>query len=432
MQLKTMRNIRSTLALATCAVLHGKANALEPADDWKVESAVLYYSEQDRVDVWEPAILGTRTLSEDESVTLRGVVDTMSGATPNGAVPSRKAETYTSSSGNAYTVPAGAFQTKSFDDTRGALGVDWTKNVDRLIKRTLSGDVSLETDYFSLGGGLTYAVDNENRMTTVTGGLGFSFDLVSPSGGAPPELGLVSASVPSGGGGDDDEDGEGGGDDSVFSGEKKYTASALLGVTQILSRRALTQLNYTYNYSSGYLNDPYKLLSLVDANGETVDHVFEKRPDRRNGNALYWAFVYHLPKDVVHLSYRYYWDDWGIRSHTFDIKYRFELGESGYLQPEVRYYTQSAADFYHLFLLSGSPLPGDASADYRLADMHSTVAGLKYGLPVGKDGEFSIRAAYMQQTGDNHPNEAIGILRQYDLYPGLDATIIQVGFTARF
>lgn len=432
MQLTDMKNIRRALALATCAVLHGRADAVAPAgDDWHVDSALLFYSEQDRVDVWEPAVLGTRTYDDGETVTVRGVVDTMSGATPNGAVPSSKPETYTSSSGNAYTVPAGAFQTKSFDDTRAALGVDWTRNLDRLTRRKLSGDISAETDYFSIGGGLTYSADTENRMTTFTGGAGFSFDIVSPSGGAPDELGLISAVVPSGGGGDDDE-GEGGGEDSIFSGEKKYTANILLGLTQVLNRRALTQLNYTYNFNAGYLNDPYKLLSVVDGNGETVDHRFEKRPDRRNGNALYWAFVYHLPQDVVHLSYRYYWDDWGIRSNTFDIKYRMELGGHGYLQPEFRYYTQTEADFFRYFLLDGAPLPDHASADYRLAEMDGTTVGVKYGLPVGKDGEFSVRAAYLQQTGEGHPNQAIGILRQYDLYPGLDATIVQISFSTRF
>ena len=434
MQLKKIKNIRGRLALATCTVLHGAAHAVQPTtDQWDVQSAILYYSEQDRVDVLEPAVISTKALDDNNTISWRGVLDTMSGATPNGAVPSDQPQTYTSASGNSYTVPAGAYQTMSFEDTRAALGVDWTHNLSRLNTRTLTADISKETDYFSLGGSATYTFDTENRMTTYATGFGLNYDLVSPTGGAPPEFGIVPDTVSGGDDGGEGGEGEGEGDEGLgLNGEQKITASVLLGITQTISRRALTQLNYTYTRNDGYLTDPYKLLSVVDNNGETLNHIYEKRPDSRNGNALYWAFVYHLPRDVLHLSYRYYWDDWAIQSNTYDLKYRFELGGGHYLQPSLRYYTQTAADFYHLYLLDGEPLPNFASADYRLADMQSTIVGIKYGVPVSKSGEFSMRAEYMAQTGDYNSNDAIGVLKQYDLYPDLTAAILQINFSTKF
>ena len=44
----------------------------------------------------------------------------------------------------------------------------------------------------------------------------------------------------------------------------RTSTDALVGVTQILSRRSLVELSYSYGKSDGYLTDPYKLLSVVD------------------------------------------------------------------------------------------------------------------------------------------------------------------------
>jgi len=444
MQLKRRFNdIRSALALATCATLQGTAQAAGAgADRWQLDSALLDYGEKDRVEVFEPTLFATRSLSESESLTLRGVFDTMSGATPNGAVPAAAAQTFTSPSGNPYTVAPNELPTMDFKDQRGAVGFDWVKETANRVKRTLSGDLSAEKDYSSIGAGLSYAFDSEARMRTLAIGAGFSYDAVDPDGGKPPELSLTSAYRSTGSGRAlaadtgrrDDDEGEGGdGDDfSLFQGERKLSAQLLLGVTQVLSRRALMQFNYTLNLSSGYLNDPYKVVSLVDSSGTPVDALFEKRPDHRSGNALFGKFVYHLPRDVVHLSYRYYWDDWGIRSHTADLSYRMALWEGAYLQPHLRYYRQSQADFYHTALLDTASRPDYASADYRLAEMQSTTAGLKLGISTGPHAELSLRAEFMKQTGENHPADAIGRLRELDLYPGLEATILQIGYTLEF
>lgn len=445
MQLKRkFSDIRGALTLATCATLQGTSHAAGVgAGQWQLDSALLYYGEKDRVEVFEPTLFATKSLSESESLTLRGIFDTMSGATPNGAVPAAAPQTFTSPSGNPYTVAPNKPPTMDFEDLRGAVGFDWVKETADRVKRTLSGDLSAEKDYSSIGGSVSYAFDGEARMRTLAIGAGFSYDAVDPDGGKPPELSLLSAYSSTGGGralggdtarrdDDEGEDGDGGDDFSLFQGERKLSAQLLLGVTQVLSRRALVQFNYTLSLNSGYLNDPYKVVSLVDSSGAPVDALFEKRPDHRSGNALFGKFVYHLPRDVVHLSYRYYWDDWGIRSHTTDLSYRMALWEGAYLQPHLRYYRQTQADFYHTALLDTASRPDYASADYRLAEMQSTTAGLKLGIPTGPHAELSLRAEFMKQTGENHPADAIGRLRELDLYPGLEAIILQFGYSLEF
>lgn len=427
---KTPDNIRGALALATCSLLVPGA-AQSAADAWDVDSAVLFYSEKDRVDVVEPAFTAKKDLGNDESLTVHGTLDTMTGASPNGATTTGQVQTFTGASGNkTYTVPANTLPTVEFRDARVAVGADWEQPRDRRTRDITGGNVSIESDYFSLGGSRTRLWDSEDRLTTWTAGIGGSFDFVVPTGGAPKELQRLST-VSSGGGGGDDEDDDGEGGDGL-NGETKLTLDSVFGVTRVLSARSLLQANYSLSYRNGYLNDPYKLVSLIDAGGATVDYLYESRPGTRLANIVYLKWVYHLPEDVFRVSYRYFTDDWGVRSHTVDVNYRFELGHGYFFAPYGRRYNQTAADFYRHSLPEAEAVPSHVSADYRLAEMDSTTLGLKLGRAPDEDTEWGLTVERMVQTGTHHPADAIGIQRNFDLYPDLEAAIIEFSYRAQF
>jgi hypothetical protein len=115
--------------------------------------------------------------------------------------------------------------------------------------------------------------------------------------------------------------------------------------------------------------------------------------------------VYHLSRDVVYASYRYYADDWRVRSHTADARYRLEMAHENYLQPHLRYYQQTAARFYAPGLVAGAPLPAYASSDYRLGPLRTATIGLTYGFHVAHvPGTISARAEYVRQwlAGGSH------------------------------
>jgi hypothetical protein len=142
--------------------------------------------------------------------------------------------------------------------------------------------------------------------------------------------------------------------------------------------------------------------------------------------------VHHLKRDVINFSYRYFWDDWGITSNTFDLKYRYEIGR-GYLQPNIRYYMQDAADFYVHNLVqgtdvdaSGNVLLDSVSSDYRLASLTTTTLGLKYGYALGDNSELSIRGEFMNQSIDD------GDIPAGEETPDLDAIIINAGYSLRW
>ena len=128
--------------------------------------------------------------------------------------------------------------------------------------------------------------------------------------------------------------------------------------------------------------------------------------------------------NVVNVYYRYYWDSWGINSHTVDARYRHELGNTRYIQPHVRVYRQSAANFFTPYLQATSAdleadLPNYASADNRLDAMVSYTVGVKYGLS-GSLGKFFARFEMMRQIGSKGD------------YRNLTAEILQFVWTLDF
>jgi hypothetical protein len=216
----------------------------------------------------------------------------------------------------------------------------------------------------------------------------------------------------------------------------------VFGLTQVISRNTLLQLNYSYSDSSGYLTDPYKVLSLVDpvtgdtlpraltpgVDGPSHQYLFESRPDSRAKHSFYGELRSNLGGSVVGASYRYMTDDWGIDSHTLDLRYRWPFGAAHYLEPHIRYYTQSAADFWNLSLADGQPLPAFASADFRLGEFDAITAGLKYGWTSSRGNEFNIRLEYYQQSGAASAEQLIGNQASRDNFPKLDAVILQFGY----
>jgi hypothetical protein len=131
---------------------------------------------------------------------------------------------------------------------------------------------------------------------------------------------------------------------------------------------------------------------------------------------------------VLDASYRYMTDDWDIDSHTVDLRFRWPIGDSRYLEPHFRFYTQSYADFYRVSLTGGAPLPSYASADYRLGEFDAITVGLKYGWTLKSGNEMSARLEFYSQDGDAPQSQLIGNQLSRDLYPDLDAIIAQFSF----
>ncbi len=417
-------SIKGKLTIATCALLQVSAVAQAKSDEWDVKSAFLYYAEDGRINVFEPVVSAAKEINDDEFVSFKLVYDVLSGSTPYGALPSTQSQTVTNPSGNS-TYTAGPNElplNNSFRDTRVAFSGDWTLPINRLNRITLGANFSNEFDFVSTGVSANYALDSADKNTTYNIGVGYNSEEWDPVGGKNIELAfMIRPGRPQPKGGTD----------------TKTSTDFIVGITQVINRATIMQFNLGVSSASGYLTDPYRFISVVDGTtglpdtglppGDEFPFIYEKRPDTRTKNTFFWRTAHHFTEDVVNFSYRYFTDDWGIDAHTFDLKYRYELGGHQYLQPHVRFYTQTSADFYVHSLTAGAALPDYASADYRLGDFVSTTFGLKYGMQTGENSEFSVRLEIMNQSY-NTVGTLIGIQNDLDIVPDLDAVILQMGY----
>lgn len=410
MQLKNKKSVRNLLAVATTSLLSGVAHSANTNVDnsWEIDSAILFYNEADRVSVIEPVVSARKKLGDDEFLNFRVVFDSLTGSSPNGAIKTSNAQTFTTPSGNStYTTAANQTPLDStFHDSRVSINAEWEMPVNKSTKAIYGANISKEFDYLSVGVSANFSWDFNNRNTTFNAGLALNSDSINPVGGVPTGLTPMAATK-----------------SSTGSDATKQVTDLIFGVTQVINRTTLMQFNFNFGNDSGYMTDPYKVLSVLDGTGNlraSNPYLYEKRPDSRSRQAFYWKTVKALGDDVLNLSYRYYWDDWDISSHTVEMKYRFSFGASHYFQPEVRYYVQDKANFYNYNLVDGS-IPTFASADYRLADLKSTTLSFKYGFDINKDSEFAVRLGVMNQTSNGEAT-----------FEDVDATFVQLNYNIGF
>jgi Protein of unknown function (DUF3570) len=420
--------IGGSLAAATCALLGPGAPTVVHAQEltpWAIDTAMLYYGASDgRVMDFSLNAIAVKELREDSLLTATLAFDTLTGATPSGAVPTSVPQTFTRPSGDgSFVVAAGDTPLDdSFQDTRTALGVSYKWPLTRLMTMNVGASLSDEYDYTHTGLNAQIARDFNNRNTTLSFGLALASDTIDPVGGSP-----VALSPMLGQNNDANKRGD----------ESKDVVDVLFGVTQVLNRHALVQFNYSLSQSDGYLTDPYKILSVVDdvtglpvagpaGSGRNL-YLYESRPGTRDKQSIYGLYKRDFDGDVFDVSYRYMTDDWGVDSHTIDLHYRWQLDGGKYLQPHLRFYTQNQADFYATVLFDGAPVPQHVSADYRLGKFDAVTIGLKYGQDM-RNGKFSARLEFYQQTGEADAAASVGALTNFDLYPDLNAVIAQFSY----
>lgn len=438
---------RRRLIAASCALLGATAARSQDAtnsaadsmsDEWAFDSALAYYHESGRVKAIEPIVNMSKTYGDGRTFSGQAVFDSLSGSSPNGALTSTKVQTFASPSGKSlsaapttYTTSSGQLVSESapiytinpgqlpvdpsYHDQRLSLSGNWGLPISRLTTTQVGGKLSYEHDFVSVSANAGISRDFNQKNTTLSFQLNNEFDRLSPIGGAP-----VAAS-----------------DYALFQkggGKTKDGVGAMLGLTQVMNRRWLTEFNLSVDRFKGYLNDPYKIISVIDPSGNTTGYLYERRPGTRTRKVAYWENKAAWGRLVLDGSLRYMADSWHVRSDTAEFSARWwNFDRDRYIEPTVRWYRQTAANFYTPWLDSGGSKYIDyASADTRLAAFHAYTVGLKYGAKIEdsedqSSSEFNVRVEYYQQTLD-HRTPGPGSLQGLDLYPGLKAILVQVGY----
>jgi hypothetical protein len=309
--------MQAALALPILAIAP-RAGAAEVGE---VGLAVLGYKERGLMKVTEPILWGRVQFLDVWEVRASAAVDIITGASP---------QLVTNASGHPVQSISGA----SINDRRNTGDLKVTRRFGDL-SIAASRSLSKEEDYHSKAFGLEARLDLNQRNTTVTAGYGASNDRVLSS-------------------------------DNASLNERRDTREYLVGVTQVLSPTALAQSTLSVTRGHGWYNDPYKLTFTFPAAGGLVLLAADRRPDHRETVAWLTRLRKHFPEQggTLQADYRFYRDDWGIRSHTVEVAWQQPLGERWSLRPGLRYYTQDAADFYSPTI----PLsrPAILSSDQRL------------------------------------------------------------------
>jgi len=228
----------------------------------------------------------------------------------------------------------------SIEDTRTTVSVTTRYYYDRGSvggSYTNSDEDDYESDAFSLDA----AFNSADAMTTYSAAISASNDDIKPTQGATPTNTLE---------------------------DSKDIRSAWVGVSRIVSKRAIVRFGLSYTYRDGFLTDPYKLN--------------DRRPDERKE----WAFgtgyrqFFVAPNAAMHVDYRYFDDDWGIASHTLDLAWHQNIGKHTQVIPYLRYYSQDEADFFSNRTDFNDRYYAD---DYRLSAFGAITTGLRLRHEIG-------------------------------------------------
>jgi hypothetical protein len=274
---------RRRLMVASCALLGaGTARSqqahMAPPDsglleDWSVDSALAYYHEDGRIQAIEPVVDVSKIYADGQALNFNVTFDALSGASPNGALTSHTAQTFASPSGKAkheYTTAPGELPADpNYHDDRIAVGGAWTVPFTRVDQVTVGGKLSAEDDFFSATVNASIAHDFNEKNTTLSFGIDNEYDSIHPIGGAPvPGSDYTLAEKQTGA-------------------KSKDGVGVLLGVTQVITRNWLSEFNLSVDRFTGYLNDPYKITSIIDSAGNTTGYEYESRPDERTRKSAY-------------------------------------------------------------------------------------------------------------------------------------------------
>ncbi len=215
-----------------------------------------------------------------------------------------------------------------------------------------------------------------------------------------------------------------------------YTLS--VAFSQIVSKNTQFSLFADIVQQSGWLSNPMQRVYFSDRDnfyvGEAahipnytneqntgVFHLaddIERLPDSRIKIPIGGRLNHYLNESMVlRTYYRFYTDDWGIVSNTFSVDLPIKLSDKYTLSPGLRYYTQTAADYFAGY---EEHLSTDEyyTSDYDLSEFNST----QYSLGVGyKDiftswhvGKFRLKSVNLKYS-------------YYDRDTGLSANIITGG-----
>ncbi|WP_340203295.1 DUF3570 domain-containing protein [Ascidiimonas sp. W6] len=355
-----------------------------------------------------PTFIVSVPLNEDDVLTVDAGISAYTSASSSNINPfdgSNEANPFVASSG-ASRSDVYAYFNPSYAHSSEDRNTIWTANL----------NVAVEYDYFSFGfgGSFTQLFNEKNTEVGVSAQLffdkwnpqypielrrGFFDDRITGNGTYAPVF-------------------------TPFEQENRNTYSVSFSFSQIMTKTLQGSLFLDVALQEGLLSTPFQRVYFQDAEDffiqqfQLADDV-ERLPDTRLKIPLGGRLNYYLNERVTFRTYyRYYFDDWGISSHTASIEIPVKLNDNFTIYPTYRFYNQTKADYFYPKEAAQSDFEFYTS-DFDLSafDAHQIGGGLTYkdiftSAHIWKFGLKSIDIRY----------------NYYERSNGLTANIFSVGF----
>lgn len=274
-----------------------------PEDELNVR--INSYFDNFRVTVIYPQASITKKIGKNTSITARYLSDIISSASMRMYIPVDGITSATSrKEGGADNTP---------DEWRHEIGGGIIQRIfDGII--SLNGQYSFEHDYSSktFTGSVTFPFAKKNTILTLSS--------------------LASL-------------------DKVFPQTRTWTKdrntyTVNLGLTQVISRSIIAQLDASYINVNGYMLDGYQVIRII-LNSNSYASYEPVEPESRIRRSAGMRTNFGLTKSLsLQLGYRYYWDTWDIQSHTFSASLGNIFSPTFYSNLEFRHYLQTRAFFF--------------------------------------------------------------------------------------
>ncbi len=215
--------------------------------------------------------------------------------------------------------------------------------------------ISTEYDYFSLGFGGSYAklFNEKNTEISINGNVYLdTWNAIYPSELRPFGSGNAGLSDPLFTQNTITGNSNYSPTFTEFDSETRNSYSLGFGFSQILSKKLQGSLALDFVQQDGLLSTPFQRVYFSDVADSFIDDfqladAIEQLPDSRFKVAFGGRLNYYVNETVVvRTFYRYYFDDWGINSHTASIELPIKISDKFTLYPSYRYYKQTAADYF--------------------------------------------------------------------------------------
>ena len=245
------------------------------------------------VEITGPSILVRKSFGDSVSATIHHYVDNVSSAS---------IDVVTTAS--------------SYSESRNenSIAVDYLHNKTMM---TMGLTKSVEPDFDASTVSINFSQEMFGDLTTVNMGFAMGDNIISRNG------------------------------DSSFN-EQSTTRNYRLSVSQIVSKRVVTEVAFETIADEGFLNNPYRSVRYLDPTSpQQYSYQAEVYPRTRSSNSLALRARYYLEqRAAIFGSYRIYSDSWGISANTFELGYTLPFRTNWIFETSIRYYDQKGADFY--------------------------------------------------------------------------------------